>query len=315
MTMRSLLGLGAIAAAIASAVAGCGLNPVKMPPPAFGDKFGVVIEFSNALNLPLGAKVTFEGGTVGAVSDVGLDKVVVAVTANINAGTTIPSDATAAIVQDTILGDSYVKLTRSDADAVTDTARPLGDGARIPVDRTQPPASVEDMMTTMSWFLGTGSLQRIGATLRGINAVLPKTDADTRRVATTLAADLRSIAKNSDDLDRTLDTLQRSAGILADQADNFEDLASDSGLDFWNKMFTTLTGVVVAVTSLNSILANSSWLIPAVDSASNMWEQVGVPGGGGPAQIGFADQAPVNRTLLPFLTNPPVVLTQPGPGR
>lgn len=306
MKMRSLLCVTAIAAA----VAGCGLNPVKMSPPTFGDKFGVVIEFTNALNLPIGAKVTFEGGTVGTIRAVGLADGVVAVAANINSGVSIPSDATAAIVQDTILGDSYVKVTRSDADggSGTTTAPPLGDGARIPVSRTQPPASIEDMMTTMSWFLGTGSLQKIGATLRRVNAVLPKTDDETRRVATTLSADLRSIAKNSDELDRMLDTMHRGTAILAGQADNFVDLTSDSGLDFWNKLFSTLTGLVVAVTSLDSIVTNSPWLIPVVDSGSTMLEQAGVPGGGG-RQIGFADQPGTESTLLPFLTNPPVVVT------
>lgn len=303
MTMRCLLCIAAITAALA----GCGLNPVKMSPPSFGDKYPVVIEFTNALNLPIGAKVTFEGGAVGAVRDVSLDHGAVAVTANINAGTAIPGDATAAIVQDTILGDSYIKLTRSDAGI--GTAPSLTDGARIPVDRTQPPASIEDMMTTMSWFLGTGSLQQIGVTLRRVNAVLPKTDADTRRVASTLSADLRSIARSSDELDRALDSLHRSASILADRVDNWQDLVSDASMDFWTKLFGTLTGVVVAVTSLNYMVANSSWLIPVLDSGSNMLEQVGVPGGGGPERVRFADQP-----LLPFLTSPPVVVTQPSVG-
>lgn len=303
MKTRYLLCIGAIA----STVAGCGLNPVKMQPPTLGDTYPVVIEFANALNLPLGAKVAFEGGTVGTVRDVSLGNGAVAVTAGIDTGVTIPGDATAAIVQDTILGDSYVKLTRPDAG--TTTASPLAAGSHIRTERTKPPASIEDMMTTLSWFLGTGSLQQMGATLRRVNAALPKTDAETRRVATALSADLRSIAQNSDDLDRTLDNLHHSTAILADRAETLQDLVSDASLDFWNKLFTTLTGVIVIVTSLHSIGTSTSWVLPVLDSSSNMLEQLGVPGGGGGDEIGFTDQGR-GTTLLPFLTNPPPVVTR-----
>ncbi|MGC7349552.1 MlaD family protein, partial [Mycobacteroides abscessus] len=72
---------------MATVTAGCGLNPVKMRPPTLleSQAIPVVIEFSNALNLPLGAKVSYGGNTVGSVRSVRLDDGVVAVTAEVDA--------------------------------------------------------------------------------------------------------------------------------------------------------------------------------------------------------------------------------------
>lgn len=290
--------------AAATVTAGCGLNPVKMRPPALSESqvIPVVIEFSSALNLPLGAKVSYEGNAVGSVRSVRLDNGVVAVAAEVDAGAGVPGDATAAIVQDTVLGDSYVSLNKPTGAA--EGAPALAAGARIPVSRTRPPNSIEDMMVTLSSFIGSGSFQRLQGMLRQVNASMPQDTEDLRRVSSTIARDIRSLAGNTSGLDRSIDNLSRLASTLKKNAAYVEDFTSAASVDFWSKFWGVVGSVVGLLGSLGDLLFKGVWIVPFLDSVSTALEQTGPPGGGSSIDT-FT-----NQTLLPFLLDPQVQITQ-----
>ncbi|SHU87343.1 Mce family protein [Mycobacteroides abscessus subsp. abscessus] len=290
--------------AVAIVTAGCGLNPVKMRPPTLSESqmIPVVIEFSNALNLPLGAKVSYGGNAVGSVRSVRLDNGVVAVAADVDASAGVPSDATAAIVQDTVLGDSYVSLNKPTGAA--EGAPALAAGARIPVSRTRPPNSIEDMMVTLSSFIGSGSFQRLQGMLRQVNASMPQDIEDLRRVSSTIARDIRSLAGNTSGLDRSIDNLSRLASTLKNNAAYVEDFTSAASVDFWSKFWGVVGSVVGLLGSLGDLLFKGVWIVPLLDSVSTALEQTGPPGGGSSIDT-FT-----NQTLLPFLLDPQVQITQ-----
>ncbi|CPR82180.1 MlaD family protein [Mycobacteroides abscessus] len=290
--------------AVAIVTAGCGLNPVKMRPPTLSESqvIPVVIEFSNALNLPLGAKVSYGGNAVGSVRSVRLDNGVVAVAADVDASAGVPSDATAAIVQDTVLGDSYVSLNKPTGAA--EGAPALAAGARIPVSRTRPPNSIEDMMVTLSSFIGSGSFQRLQGMLRQVNASTPQDIEDLRRVSSTIARDIRSLAGNTSGLDRSIDNLSRLASTLKKNAAYVEDFTSAASVDFWSKFWGVVGSVVGLLGSLGDLLFKGVWIVPFLDSVSTALEQTGPPGGGSSIDT-FT-----NQTLLPFLLDPQVQITQ-----
>lgn len=289
---------------VATVTAGCGLNPVKMRPPTLSESqvIAVVIEFSNALNLPLGAKVSYGGNAVGSVRSVRLDNGVVAVAADVDASAGVPSDATAAIVQDTVLGDSYVSLNKPTGAA--EGAPALAAGARIPVSRTRPPNSIEDMMVTLSSFIGSGSFQRLQGMLRQVNASMPQDIEDLRRVSSTIARDIRSLAGNTSGLDRSIDNLSRLASTLKNNAAYVEDFTSAASVDFWSKFWGVVGSVVGLLGSLGDLLFKGVWIVPFLDSVSTALEQTGPPGGGSSIDT-FT-----NQTLLPFLLDPQVQITQ-----
>lgn len=290
--------------AVAIVTAGCGLNPVKMRPPTLSESqvIPVVIEFSNALNLPLGAKVSYGGNAVGSVRSVRLDNGVVVVAADVDASAGVPSDATAAIVQDTVLGDSYVSLNKPTGAA--EGAPALAAGARIPVSRTRPPNSIEDMMVTLSSFIGSGSFQRLQGMLRQVNASTPQDIEDLRRVSSTIARDIRSLAGNTSGLDRSIDNLSRLASTLKKNAAYVEDFTSAASVDFWSKFWGVVGSVVGLLGSLGDLLFKGVWIVPFLDSVSTALEQTGPPGGGSSIDT-FT-----NQTLLPFLLDPQVQITQ-----
>ncbi|MUL67112.1 hypothetical protein BOO86_21745 [Mycobacterium sp. CBMA 234] len=288
-------------AVVATALSGCGINPVKMSSPDIGGppSFRATIEFSSALNLPAGAKITYQGTGVGIVRAVTLDHGVVDVKVDIDKQVRIPDSATAAIVQDTVLGDSYVALTKS---ATADSAALLTDGARIPVGQTRPPTSIEDMLTTVATLLGSGSIQRLQNAFHNVNAALPKSDDDARKIATTVAQDLRALARNSTDLDGTISNLSRVSRSLNDQKDTFDALLTDSSVAFWTKYFGTVAKVTKILASVGGLANDGYWVVPVLDSVSTALEQTGVGSGGAVDQ--FTDQ-----TLLPFLTDPRIQIT------
>ncbi|MGV0625540.1 MlaD family protein [Mycolicibacter minnesotensis] len=290
-------------AVLAATIAGCGVNPVRMQLPEFGtETIDVVIEFGNALNLPTGAKVGFNGSDVGKVRDVRLDGDLVAVTASLDKESPIPADCTAAIVQDTLLGDTYISLTGPPLEG--QPAPPLTDGAVIPMSHTSPPSSIEDTLVTLSSFLGGGALQQLQTALRRLHSTLPPTVDETRRLATTLSADLRDMAANSQELDRTVDQLSRVSASLSSKAEYLQDIASEASIDFWGKALGAITSVVDVILSADDLVRNALWLLPVLDSISTAMEQVGVASG--PDRYAFADQAIdfTAQTLLPFLADP-----------
>ncbi|SLG56323.1 MlaD family protein [Mycobacteroides abscessus] len=289
-----------IAVLLSAAVAagGCGLNPVQMRIPDLTGSRNVpiIIEFTNALNLPAGSKIAYEGADVGVVRDVSLQSGMAVVRADVESNTQIPRDSTAAIVQDTVLGDSYIRLARTPGGTWND---PLPPGGRILAARTLPPTSIEDMMSTLSSFLGTGSLQQLQGAVRRINAAVPADPAVARAVASTLAVDLRSLAANSNDVDQSLEHLGSLADVLGRRANNMQDLVSDRSQQFWPKFMFTIGSVLAVIGGMGSLLSQGYWLIPLFDSVSTALEQAGVP-----SAPGFT-----NQTLLPFLLDPRIDIT------
>lgn len=304
----------AAAALTLIAAAGCAVNPVNIRPPDISStgKYTVTIEFTSALNLPAGAKVAYEGDSVGSVDSVSLDRGAVAVRASVDSAAKIPANATAAIVQDTVLGDSYIRLTRPAGGQ--DTAS-LRDGDRIPVSRTRPPASIEDMMTTLSAFLGTGSLQQLQGALRRISVALPPSDGETRRVASVLARDIRNLAAHHAAAEEAVDNLGHIASTLHDRTDYLQDLVTDDSQTYWDNLMSTASYIGVLLPSVGSIFTQGYWLIPVMDSAATAMEQVGITGGPNPVGFGWQLDQFASTAMLPFLSTPRIDITNvTGPG-
>jgi len=284
---------------LVSVTSGCGLNPVRMQLPELtgAHKFSVVIEFSNVLNLPAGSRIAYEGADVGVVRGVKLDHGVAQVSAELDGAAQIPGDSTAAIVQDTVLGDSYIRLARPAGDIA---APPLTAGAVVPAARTLPPTSIEDMMATLSSFLGTGSLQKLQNILRRMNQAMPSDPTEAARVAATLASDLRNLAAHTGEIDHTLANLGDLAKVLRERSEYVaEDYLSDHGQLFWQVIPNATASVLALVGGIGSLIGQGYWLIPVFDSVASALEQTGVP-----SLKNFTNQA-----LLPFALNPRVDIT------
>lgn len=88
------------------------VDSVPLPGSSNANGYDIVAEFANVLNLPDRAKVVMDGTKVGEVTKVAEAGTHVDVTARIQQGVAIPSNATAVLQQATVLGDIYLAVER-----------------------------------------------------------------------------------------------------------------------------------------------------------------------------------------------------------
>ena len=303
-TGRKYARCAVVAVIVAATATACTLRPEDLPIPrgATGAGYDIDLDFSSTMSLPSGADVMLAGLRVGEVRDVRLAGNMVDVTAGITRGTRLPADLTAAIRQNTVLGDTYIVLDR-------DTSRPvpgsLAPGATIPMSRTTSPRQLEDTMAVLSNFIGGGSIQKVEDAIGGIDNVMPSAR-DVRDIASTVAVDLHDLARNEDVIDGTLAGLNATALSIDDQSAKVTAMMSDEAMPYWKHINSDVLGYIgILLPSIGSIFEGGLWLVPLLRSLADT-----VTGG-----RTIWNQAPstaetlstfLHTTLLPYLRNPSV---------
>lgn len=301
------LAIAVLAAATTAMLAACSANPADLPMPSdlARDGYPLTIEFASALNLPAGAKVSFDGAAVGSVRDVDLTDDVVAVAVEIRPGIAIPADSTATITQDTVLGDAYVKIDRS---PTASNSAVLKSDSRIARDRTMSPAPLEDTLAVLANFLGTGAVQRIQQTIGELNAAMPPTTDEVREVAGVLAVDVRGLAAATADIDRTLTGIDDIVGSLNGHADDIEHIFSPNSMRFWANLRLLVANIGLLLPSVGSVFTGGNWLVPVIDSLATTVEDASSTGVS-LAGTGANLQRFLRTTLIPLLSKPSVDVT------
>ncbi|MGV9633196.1 MlaD family protein [Nocardia rhamnosiphila] len=263
-----------IAAVLALLLAGCSFRPADIPVPGAGVEgptYPLRIEFANVLNLPQGAKVIADGVRVGRLTGA---TVVDAGTAGDRPGFVIadievqdsvrlPIGTKAELRQETPLGDVHIALT----EPTEPGAGRLEPGATIPLaDTTQPPL-IEDILASLSVFVGSGAVTDIQDLVRTMNGVLPQDPRDTARLADTVGADLTDLAAGSSSLDRVLDGLEAvvQQGVL-DNGPVLEELLTPDGVQQTTDAMNAQIGVIFVLTSLGPVGPATQWLGPLLAS-------------------------------------------------
>ncbi|NMN96688.1 MlaD family protein [Antrihabitans stalactiti] len=307
MTTKQTLRLGIGAIALCCSVftaSGCGIGPKDLPSPqaGVGDAYEVTLQFASAMNLPTGAYVMMNGLRVGEVRNVAVVDQRVDVTVGLKSEAQVPSDVRAVIRQDTLLGDTYIAF---DHDPVKPTSTFLAAGDAVPVDRTTSPPQLEDTMAVLAYFINGGSIQKSEDTIARLNNVMPSA-ADVSRLANIAAVDLRDLAGNTTEIDRTLAGLDATSVAISDKKSILDLTMTDEGLKFWRlSAKSILAHISILLPSIGSIFEGGMWMVPMLDSLSAT------------ATTGrnIFDEAPtaaekistfIRTTLLPFAKNPSV---------
>lgn len=299
--------IAVLLAAITATLAACSANPANLPMPSDLARNGypLTVEFANALNLPAGAKVSFDGAAVGSVRSIDLTENSVAVGVDIRPGVAIPADSTATITSDTVLGDAYVKIERQQN--ATNSAA-LEPNSRITREHTVSPAPLEDTLAVLANFLGTGSVQRIQQTIGELNAALPPTTDEVRKVAGTMAVDVRSLAAATADIDRMLAGVDGITQALNRHAADLELIFDPHSMKLWANLRLLVANIGILLPSVGSVYTGGNWLVPMIDSiATTIDEASGT--GAGLVTTGANLQHFLRTTLLPLLSKPSVDVT------
>ncbi len=249
-----------------SSCASIDVNALPAPGNSFQGGYALVMEFDNVLNLPARAKVTLDGITVGVVTGVAVAANHVDVTARIDPAASVPADIRASLQQATVLGDIYVALSRPPAAAAPSAA--LAPGSRIPIAQTTSPPQLEDTITHLADFTGSGSLQRIQNTIIGINRITPA-PADVRKITSQFAADIADLSNNIDNVDLLLNGAAQTAQVLHNRIPMLQTWFSAQGLHGWKHAYDLYQYTGTAYPSVGSIYSGGFWIVPLLNSMAD----------------------------------------------
>ena len=267
--------------AVAVTVAGCGVDPATVPVPGTGvtgDTYTVHVEFTDALNLPMRAKVFADGAQIGTVMDVSVvdpspgpepEAGYAVVDLELLESVRLPATTRAELRQQTILGDIHVALMTSGDDQSGDA---LTDGATIPRSRTRPTNQIEDTMAALALFVNGGAVTTFQEIVDELNSVLPADAAQTRRISENLAANARDLASNQDDLDVLLDGLGGATQQVADKSPLLADILTDGEVEQLVDAASSLLSALGLFGRIAEISRALSWLAPVLTASDGAAE-------------------------------------------
>ncbi|GAA1082057.1 MlaD family protein [Tsukamurella spumae] len=301
-----------VAAAIALTagvlLAGCTVSPANMDmrnPIGGGDQYDVKLQFADVLNLPIGARISLGGLTVGRVKAVDLGDDAATVTVRVDKSVELPSDIHASVLQDTLLGEAYVRL---EAPATpSGSATPLRAGSVVPLSQTSPPRSVESTLTILADYFGSGSVQEISRTINRLNTAVPKDRPQFKQLSDQLSRDVTGIGSSTAEVNRLLDSATETADRLAKQEKNFKDTLTPYHLKYWRNQGKMMSNIGALLPAVGSMLQQGTWLIPLMNSSSDLFELLTAD----MVSLGTAIHGGsilVNKNLVPFLDKPVVRL-------
>ncbi|KLO31410.1 mammalian cell entry protein [Mycolicibacter heraklionensis] len=241
----------AVAAGLVWALAGCagGLADIPLPAPGRVDgDITLTALFTNALNLPVKAKVKLNGADIGEVESIHAQDFSAVVTMKVSADIALYTDTIAELRSATPLGDIFIAVRRG-SNTTDDSAR-LRDGDTIALDHTTSAATIEDVLGSAALLVNGGAIRRLVSTVNGagtavggrgekVAALLHNSNALLARLndrSTQIDNALRNtsdLAATLSDRRETLNTVLAAATpateALADNATSVADLLSATG--------------------------------------------------------------------------------------
>lgn len=239
-------------AATALIASGCGTNglaSLPLPAPGLGSGgYTLTAVFSNALNLPMNAKVKLAGADVGQVEAMVARNYTAVTTLRIRNGVRLPRGSTAELRTATPLGDVFVALKPPADDPADDPM--LRGGDTIGLDSTAAAATVESVLSSAAILVNGGAVrnftniingfgkatgdqgQAFGELIRKSNQLVATLDARSDQISGALT-ELSRLADQLDAKDAAITDLMTAArpavSALADNTTQLSDLAVQVG--------------------------------------------------------------------------------------
>ena len=249
--MTAIRGGIAMAAAVLI-TSGCGTNglaSLPLPAPGLGSGgYTLTAIFSNALNLPMNAKVKLAGADVGQVESMVARNYTAVTTLRIRNGVLLPRGSTAELRTATPLGDVFVALKPPANDPADDPT--LHNGDTIGLDSTAAAATVESVLSSAAILVNGGAVrnftniingfgkatgdqgQAFGELIHKSNQLVGTLDTRSDQISAALTQ-LSRLADQLDGKDATITDLMTAArpatATLADNTTELTNLAVQAG--------------------------------------------------------------------------------------
>ncbi|ASR34689.1 ABC transporter substrate-binding protein [Prauserella marina] len=216
-----------LCAALLGATAACapagfdGIYDLPLPGGAdLGDHpYRVTAQFRDVLDLVPHSAVKVNDVAVGRVESIGLggkDDWTAQVVLSVNGDITLPANAVANIRQSSLLGEKFVELAapRNETEAGIGE---LGDGALIPLTRTNRHPEVEEVFGALSLLLNGGGIGQLQTITRELNDVMDGNEKEIKSFLTGVDTLMTNLDQHRTDITAALDGLNRLASTLAER--------------------------------------------------------------------------------------------------
>lgn len=257
-------------------VGACSVDPATIPLPgsaSSGETYPLSLEFTDVLNLPLGAKVIADGVEVGSltgidVTDVSrgdgvLERGYVTAAVEIQQSVQLPEDITVELQQATPLGDVYIAISTPPHS----TAPHLHPGDTVPMSQTTRAPQIEDTMAGLATALGSGMVTDFQDTIRELNATLPSDPRDTARIFDVVGTDLIAVGDDLDSLDELLTGLRETTETTVDMLPTLTPMLSEAGTEHLVATTQSVIGVILLFSDLGPVAHSAKWLAPLLSAA------------------------------------------------
>jgi virulence factor Mce-like protein len=220
-TRRSLVRLTAIGCFSVLALTGCtfnGLNSLPLPGTVGRGPDATVyhLELANVGTLEANSPVMVSDVSVGSVSRMTVRDWHADVEISVKPGVVIPANAVATVGQTSLLGSMHIALDPPSGQPPTGRLSP---GATLGLNHTSTYPSTEQTLSSLSVLVNGGGLGKIGELVSEFNAALGGRQDKIRDLLTRLDNVVGIFADQREDINASIDALNRLSGTLAGQSD------------------------------------------------------------------------------------------------
>lgn len=206
-------GLRAAAVTATSAVllSGCGFSPYELPLPGGADlgsdPYTVTVQFRDVLDLVPQSAVRVNDIAVGKVTKIRLDGWTATATLKINRDVELPDNAEAQIRQTSLLGEKFVSL----APPSTGGEGRLGDGDRIPLDRSGRNPDIEEVLGAASLLFNGGGLEKTNTIVKELNKTLDGNEPEVKQLLQSTTTFIGQLDENKGEILTALEKVDNLA--------------------------------------------------------------------------------------------------------
>ncbi len=259
--MRRLVIVVAAALSLSSCTSGfTGVQDLPLPGGAdLGEHpYRVTAHFVDVLDLVPQAAVKVNDVAVGRVESVDLggpDGWTALVVLAVNGDVALPADALASVRQSSLLGEKFVELAVPPRSA----GGRLGDGAVIPVDRTNRHTEVEEVFGALSLLLNGGGIGQLQTISRELSAAMTGNEERLRSFLHGVDELVTNLDAHRGDITAALDGLNHLATTLAARSQQVSDVLTGltPGLRVLAEQRTALVDMLRALDQLSSIAVDT----------------------------------------------------------
>jgi phospholipid/cholesterol/gamma-HCH transport system substrate-binding protein len=218
----------------------------------------VTADFADVLDLVPQASVKVNDVSVGRVDKIDLarDNRTAEVSMSVNGDVHLPGNSSAELRQSSLLGEKYVELVAPAEGKGTGT---LGNGAVIPIGRTNRSPEVEEVLGALSLLLNGGGIGQIQNIVRELNSALSGNEPELRALLSNLDSTVSDLDGQRTDIVAAIDSLDRLSATLAGQTRNITAALRDlaPGLQVLNEQRDQLVTMLTSLDKLSGVAVDT----------------------------------------------------------